>query len=388
MGKKLSIGVSSAAHKGKKAWLGVSNAAHKVKKAWIGDASGKARLFFSSGINAKILYYNSNTAQGRSYISDDGITGWKNSSSTYKFSFGGEKIAYAFGKFWMVGPYENGSMYIYYSTDGIVWTKTTQKSQSTKLYSANGVLFNSKDSTLYFTKDGSSWSYVQFSRASNWSSTVSINDVYDVKYGTLGGLTGYFAVLDTKYGASTVIRICYFSESNLTGGAYFSPTEIVSGISSINCFTLIGGNMYAFSQESGQTAPNLKVWKITNGSSIQPTFNLITNASMSGFWSTDKYLIAVNNSKVYKYKYGDALTSVTSTAASSWGSGFLGDQDMLFLDGMMFSYYGDKVAYSEDYGVSVTVATMTADVAMGSDGSSYYCSVAGSSEITNGYYTE
>lgn len=69
MGKKISAGIANVSRRCPKGWVGVNNVACKIKKGWVGDANGKARLFFSSGVDAGEVVFTAS----KSWVVPEGI---------------------------------------------------------------------------------------------------------------------------------------------------------------------------------------------------------------------------------------------------------------------------------------------------------------------------
>lgn len=414
MGKALYLGVSSKAHKGKKAYIGVDGKARKIKKMYIG-VSGKARLFWSGG-GAPILYYTTK----RGLVSDDGISGWKTSSSDLPFTYVGDPTrqlaAYAFGKFWMAEvkySIDHYASYIYNSVDGITWTKTAQSFNGiARLHCVNGILvaLGGSGGAVYYTKDGSTWTYDVYNPPTTWTNC-SIKGYYDVVYGTFGDVTGYFFLLSVLYSTTTTYRIAYVPSIGV-GTTTMRAVHIFNAGTFENIgFTLNGGNIFAFTskQISSYNSQNgnvnsLRVWRIvpaTSSSPVSATYNEINKYdNLIRFWSTDKYMFAFgrffntsqgfDRSYIYRYKYKDALTSVSSLSASGWGtvdSQVEYREGTLFVDGRMYFHYKNKVAYSDDYGSTVSSATITAGITISSS-SHDTLSATVSAEETNGFYSD
>ena len=211
MGKKLSIGVSSASHKGKKAWLGVSNAAHKVKKAWIGDASGKARLFWSgSGLFSAPSYTSSILL-----TSEDGKAWTEHTNSTWaSISSSGGQLAVGNGVFVLL---EYGGK-VRYSEDGVNWTtgvtlSSGSSGHAVKLSFCNNRFVAVHRSMVHTSTDGKTWTNV--GTVSGWYTDAAGVMLSNIVYGKYNNSYCYMVGTSNPTGSTNGYGQCLLKSTDL-----------------------------------------------------------------------------------------------------------------------------------------------------------------------------
>ena len=277
MGKKLSIGVSAVSHKGKKMSIGVNDVAHKVKKAWIGDASGKARIFWSSGGD-------------KYFFAHSLLSGTINCSSFGDVSLGDLILSSFSGNYSpMYCCCVDGKYYVFV---GVSFSLSSGASS----YAACG---------YFYSTDLSQWTYVAF--PSTLYTSDNIRKVHAVKYmngrfvamvsvkntpyygayslyayestdaitwtenGKIGGQTYDAAITEMQYGNVAGAKGYFVAIENSSNSAEFYSRDLITWTSiSNNSRTMYGscidqnGDIVELIMEKGTGANNLYYFNLNN----------------------------------------------------------------------------------------------------------------------------
>jgi hypothetical protein len=379
MGKGMYIGVDSKARKVKKMYVGVDGKARKVKKVYVGDANGKARLCWSGELGLYLF-----TMTGSSYTSSDGINYTK---STVEKPDWFHRVVYALGKFWALQPgYSNGKVYT--SSDGVNWTlvstipdKTYFNSNTTFRYQngvfiAIGIKQSSSYNNMAVSTDGINWTCANFKCTNNSSFTYERSPL-DIRYGTIGGVTGWYVC--TAYASSPYyIEMSVFKtfDELKSGSATYLHRYYGTATNSDGRMVIRNNKAYIvyhyYTGNVGTSGSNTNLISY-NGASYTDIKQESNSYALGTVWSTDQYIIFRNlwqtaystTHLLSRYNFATETYSTVNSIGFHQGKYAAHQGTGVFVNGRMYQAIPQEEgydtytfylqgAYSDNYGASVT----------------------------------
>lgn len=386
----LDIGVSNLARAGDKGWVGVNNVAREIDKMWIG-VNGVAREFYSGFTPMYFSSYNNIL-----YKSED-LINWDVANT-----FDGTKMqgmVFVNGKYYIVC-----SAKIYSSEDGTTWellSTIPNGGGAQKLRYLNGrFIVISGSHTIWYSSDAISWTQVALS--TNYSGYGGNFTLEDIGYGTVGGTTGYYLLVERSSTSSTpyscgVVLARHTSFDDMIGkkNATVLYTKFDT-CATVNLKMAIAGGKLCI----------VHTCHSTNGtSSGAHTYVHVYTTSCTDVYSSPYYYSTivwsskkslkwkVAGRNIYTYLYGGTSATVSTNVPSLKEYAFLiqglcVDDRLVHIEGgTSSSYKNSVVSYSDNGGESFTSITLDKNIYFNQNGSMGGIALLYSNEY-GGFYTE
>lgn len=350
--------------------VGADSKLEKLGGAYVVNAEQKLEKLWSSNIG-KFLFFNYKKA----FLSSDGISYTENGAENPN-SF--HSVVYALGKFWAcnVAFYK---AYIYNSADGENWTLVATLNSNNYfnygiLRYQNGVFIlmgeyisDTSYKNVAYSTDGITWTSAHITPTGTSFSYTS--KPLDVRYGTVGGVSGWYVFLINATSSANYIILCRFNSiSDMASGKLTFVAKYSDTASDEGKLVIRNNKAYmVYGYFAGVSAVNSTVTLLSfNGTSFTK-INEKTSYCLGTVWSTDRYLLyrllwQTDNSTTHlvcRYDFTTETFSEVNTLGFYQHTTKSGQQTGVYVGKRMYqlthtSGNALKGAYSDNYGSSVT----------------------------------